>query len=145
VLAGLLEPVKWYARLLGEQALQARLSGSEMPQARPYDADTPLNRVIDFIAPESLPARAVEHINDQALRHEADGWSDLNPVQWPDDMKSVIRDFAALGRLIIGHLDGEVNVDDYHEHLRALYQPRGEYMLAVIPHLLRRAKPPGRS
>ena len=138
-LAGLLEPVKWYARLLGEEALQARLSGSEMPQARPYDADTPLNRVVDFIAPESLPARTVAHMNDQVLRHEADGWSKLNPAQWPDDMKNVIRDFAALGQLIISHLDGEIDVDEYHERLRDLYQPREEYILALIPHLLLRA------
>ena len=46
-----LEPVKWYARLLGEQALQARLSGVEMPQARPYDADTPLDRAVDVLFP----------------------------------------------------------------------------------------------
>ena len=44
----LLEPVKWYGRLLGEQALAARLAGAEMPKARPYQADTPLNRVADF-------------------------------------------------------------------------------------------------
>ena len=41
-IAKLLEPVKWYARLLGEDALRARLMGSEMPQARPYDANSAL-------------------------------------------------------------------------------------------------------
>ena len=62
-----LEPVKWYARLLGETALAARISGSEMPQARPYDCDTPLNRVVDFLSPESLPARALRSSESSEL------------------------------------------------------------------------------
>ena len=52
----LLEPVKWYARLLGEQALEARIEGTEMPASRPYDADTPLNRPVDALFPESSTA-----------------------------------------------------------------------------------------
>ena len=53
-----LEPVKWYARLLGETALQARLAGREMPQARPYQTDTALNKVVDFLPPaESCAAQ----------------------------------------------------------------------------------------
>ena len=51
-IALLLEPVKWYGRLLGEQALAAGLAGAEMPKARPYQADTPLNRVADFYPPK---------------------------------------------------------------------------------------------
>ena len=52
----LLEPVKWYARLLGEAALAARIQGTAMPQARPYRVDTPLDRPIDALLPESFAA-----------------------------------------------------------------------------------------
>ena len=52
-LVGVLEPVKWYARLLGEPALQARLGGTEMPQARPYQTTTPLRSIADLISPQS--------------------------------------------------------------------------------------------
>ncbi len=47
------EPVKWYARLLGAQALAARLQGSEMPQARPYHLGSPLRDVADVLSPQS--------------------------------------------------------------------------------------------
>jgi len=52
-LVSVVEPVKWYARLLGEQALRARLMGTEMPQARPYQTDTPLNGLADIVSPQS--------------------------------------------------------------------------------------------
>jgi hexosaminidase len=78
-----LEPVKWYARHLGTQGLAARAddgdgvaggaadtvrgggaghaSGPEEQgdaPGRPYDALTPLDRIVDHLPPESLPARA---------------------------------------------------------------------------------------
>ena len=53
----LLEPVKWYGRLLGQQALEARIEGSGMPASRPYDADTPLDRPVDALLPESFAAK----------------------------------------------------------------------------------------
>ena len=51
-----LEPVKGYARLLGEQAT-ARVSGTEASAERPYKRDTPLNRIVDLLPPESIQAR----------------------------------------------------------------------------------------
>jgi len=51
-----LEPVKGYARLLGDQA-DARVSGTEVSANRPYNCDTPLNRIVDLLPPESLSAR----------------------------------------------------------------------------------------
>jgi hexosaminidase len=48
------EPVKWYARLLGEAALRARVAGSTQRVERPYLVDTPLNRVQDYLEPASL-------------------------------------------------------------------------------------------
>lgn len=53
-LLAVLEPSKWYSRLLGATALAARLQGSEMPQARPYDMTSALRGVADVISPQSF-------------------------------------------------------------------------------------------
>ena len=53
-LLALLEPGKWYSRLLGSDALAARLQGSEMPQARPYDVETELGSIACVISPQSF-------------------------------------------------------------------------------------------
>jgi hexosaminidase len=53
------EPVKWYARLLGEAALRARVEGSAVPVERPYSVDTPLHRLVDALPSEAADARAV--------------------------------------------------------------------------------------
>ncbi|MEM7220482.1 MAG: family 20 glycosylhydrolase [Pseudomonadota bacterium] len=57
-----LEPVKWYARLLGAEALAARLGGREMPQARPYQADTPLDDLADVLSPQSFVAAELQEL-----------------------------------------------------------------------------------
>ncbi len=48
-----IEPIKWYARLLGEEALRARVEGSKAVVERPYTVTTPLDRVVDYIDPAS--------------------------------------------------------------------------------------------
>ncbi len=53
-LLAVLEPSKWYSRLLGADALAARLEGSEMPQARPYDVATELDSIACVISPQSF-------------------------------------------------------------------------------------------
>jgi len=53
-LLAVLEPTKWYARLLGRDALVARLQGMEMPQARPYTLTTPLRTIGCVISPQSF-------------------------------------------------------------------------------------------
>ena len=120
-----LEPVKWYGRLLGQQALEARIAGNEMPLARPYRIDTPLDRVIDLISPESLSARALR-------RADVVGWRDFAGLvlkeavsDWPDDVQPAIeglRDFA------LAILDGSLDA----ESAERLYRPYGDYMLAPI-------------
>ena len=60
-LVEMLEPVKWYRRLLGEAVFQARTSGlGEGNEERPYDVGTPLDRIVDRIPPESLASRRAE-------------------------------------------------------------------------------------
>jgi len=53
-LLAVLEPVKWYARLLGAEALAARLQGTEMPQARPYHLGSALRGIADVLSPQSF-------------------------------------------------------------------------------------------
>ena len=60
-LVAMLEPVKWYRRLLGEAVFQARTSGlGDGNDERPYDVGTPLDRIVDRIPPESLASRRAE-------------------------------------------------------------------------------------
>ena len=57
----MLEPVKWYRRLLGEQGAAEREDGLGQTKAeRPYDISTPLTRPVDRLPPESLASRRAE-------------------------------------------------------------------------------------
>ena len=56
----MLEPVKWYWRLLGADGLAKRIGGDGPVVRRPYDVKTPLNRVVDRIPAESLASRRAE-------------------------------------------------------------------------------------
>ena len=55
-----LEPVKWYRRLLGDDAIRAMLGGGPATTTRPYNVTTPLNRIVDLCAPESLAKYELE-------------------------------------------------------------------------------------
>jgi hexosaminidase len=132
-LASLLEPVKWYARLLGQQALQARIGGAEMPQARPYDTTTPLTRIIDCIAPESLAARELAELDTAGMRERSQVWTQLDTTDWPPDARDAISGMIAVGRAMLAAMDASVALDRSIAELADLYQPRGEYILAVIP------------
>lgn len=135
--AAWLEPVKWYARLLGETALAARLTGSEMPQARPYQTDTPLNRIVDFLLPESLPTLALAGTGFDQWQAAAQSWSLLDAQAWPADARPVVQaavEFAALVAQAKAFEDLSLNRD----RIEALYEPHGEYMLAPAGALLDR-------
>jgi len=129
-IAMLLEPIKWYARLLGEQALNARLMGQEMPQARPYDVTTPLNRVVDMIAPESLSARALCDMPDKELLALMKLWQEQDAAAWPVDLRGAIGGLKQAANIMIDAL--EHDVANAQSDLLALYIPYGEYMLAPV-------------
>ena len=141
-MAAYLEPVKWYARLLGEQALQARLQGSEMPQARPYDCNTPLNRLVDYLSPESLAARQLTELEQPQLMMLAHQWRHLDEQSWPQDVGEAIAGLREVGIVLADLLDAvpqTLPAERYTRSvtaLRDIYQPRGEYMVAVVPWLL---------
>jgi hexosaminidase len=132
----MLEPVKWYARLLGQQALQARLMGNEMPQARPYQSDTPLNRVVDYISPESLPARGLTDKSESELLIFLKQWQESVKQQWPEDVAPAVRRLGEVATLMLNHFSGDINGQSLREALTKAYEPVGEYMLAPVPALL---------
>lgn len=131
----MLEPVKWYARLLGGSTPGA-VGGD-----RPYDTGTPLDRVVDLIPPESLAARRVARLSDEGrLREIADGWrSQRDRVErcarkgMVGELSGVSEMLACLAEQLDAHLRGrEARVPD-----RAC-EPHGEYMLPVALHLAKR-------
>jgi len=81
-----LEPVKWYRRLLGDSGSRVRSAGGREPERRPYDADSPLDRLVDLLEPESraaktlsrllarLTARGDDALGELALRDLAHRW-----------------------------------------------------------------------
>jgi hexosaminidase len=66
-----LEPTKWYARLLGHEAMLARVIGVEVGQERPYGTTTPLDRVADYLLPESRWAREFGRKIDAVIANPA--------------------------------------------------------------------------
>ncbi len=134
----LLEPVKWYARLLGPQALQARLMGQEMPQARPYSTNSELNRLVDYLPPESLVARRLSAALDSAaLSRELDRWdSAAASAHCPEDLVSIAQDLRQAIAIVRSVITGVVSAPEAVPQLQALSEPQGEYMLAVVQPLV---------
>jgi hexosaminidase len=142
-LASVLEPVKWYGRLLGEEALQARIAGREMPQSRPYDVDSPLDRVVDGLFPESLEARRIAGLCQLAagadpsavthLRALAETWRGLpDSGAGPSELDELAGRLKMLGGLVIDVMDGRLAADLAESALHDAGEPQGEYLLAVV-------------
>lgn len=131
-LVQMLEPVKWYRRLLGP-VFERRVSGlGESDVSRPFDADTPLNRLVDYLPPESLVSRRAEadlaagrpmHDWIAAWRRqfeEAPGLDDLDP--------SIQEASKALARL--ADILDNAN-DTTPAEIDTLAGPFGEYLLPI--------------
>ena len=85
-LVEMLEPVKWYRRLLGAANFARRINGiGGDAEARPYTAATPLNRPVDRIAPESWASRAAEA--DLAAGRPMAGWT----ARWRGQREALAR------------------------------------------------------
>jgi len=138
-----LEPVKWYARLLGPAAMAQRTAGiAEDAATRPYDTTTELNRVVDLLPPESLAARRLAHETDIGrLRETAAGWrqqrrcvkrlgATVPAIAELDGVSAALQDLAdVLDRFLDG---APAHVPD------DAFEPRGEYLLAVAAPLAAR-------
>lgn len=131
--ACLLEPVKWYGRLLGQQALEARIAGSEMPKARPYTLETPLNKVVDMLPPESMAARRLDVLTLAASANRVlELLLGLADQAIPEELVPATE---ALGRgagIVLSYASGEVTRDAAVTGLEALDRPYGEYMVAPL-------------
>lgn len=136
-----LEPVKWYARLLGPVALKRRAAGvGEAGAERPYDATSRLRRIVDVLTPESLPARALLTADEGALASAAAGWRRqrdefLRRRRTPaiaelDAASAALRELAAL---LERRLDGAAVAVP-----APFLEPFGEYMLAAAHRLAER-------
>ncbi len=145
----MLEPIRWYGRLLGMAALNARIAGTEMPQSRPYDLSSPLDQLIDHLPVESRAAGVVAELCEQtgaegkagqtariALQKRLEIWSQLGKSsgEAPHDLGPLARRLAELGVLIEQRLQGDVAPAG---SLAALQVPEGEFMLALPPALRR--------
>lgn len=131
-LVEMLEPVKWYARLLGSS------TPGEVRGDRPYDTNTPLDRVVDFIPPESLAARRLVQVNDKDLLQEIiAGWRSQRDRVMRCSRQDIVQELAGVSEMLYclaqqldAHLHGrQARVPD------AAFKPHGEYMLPVALHL----------
>ena len=133
----LLEPIKWYGRLLGEQALAARIEGSTMPEARPYTTDTALNRPVDALLPESFAAKRFARLldaNGPALRGEC---ARLRRIcaqgEVLPDLRGPVGQLAELLETVLAVLDGRIATAAAQERVTAAAGPSGEYINAIAP------------
>ena len=141
----MVEPVKWYGRLLGAEALAARLSGTEMPQARPYDPASPLDSLIDHLPVESRRARQVAGLCARVIRDDGDARAELEALirRWralaagaadaPAGLAPLVGKLIRLGELIEDRLSGGSAVPE--TVLAELQNPEGEFILALPPPL----------
>lgn len=117
-LLAVLEPVKWYARLLGAEALAARLQGSEMPQARPYHLGSVMRGVADVLSPQSFRVAQLGQLLNR--------W---RTAPLSDDDQQVLLHWAAHWRGQTDALDALHLVDS--EVLRVLAQRLKEFALRL--------------
>lgn len=133
----LLEPVKWYARLLGDAALKARIQGATMPQARPYQADTPLNRPIDALLPESFAAARFQGMLAQGGAPLVEECRRLLAIceetGFARELIAPIQSLALVLQTVIDHAQGSIDADAARRRALQGGEPQGEYLVAIAP------------
>ena len=133
----LLEPVKWYARLLGEAALAARIQGAAMPQARPYQADTPLNRPVDALPPESFAAARFKGLLAQGGKPLIDECQRLLAVcgktGFAPELTAPIQSLALILKAVLDHAQGRIDAEAALRQVLRGGEPQGEYLAAIAP------------
>jgi len=126
----MLEPVKWYVRLLGPAEFQRRLAGLGGEGApRPYDTTTPLDRIVDRISPESLASRQAEAdlANGAPMESWLDGWRrQRTALERHPELHAELREAS----------DALVEIADVvagrsHTEPAGLAGPFGEYLLPI--------------
>ncbi|MDE0419982.1 MAG: family 20 glycosylhydrolase [Gammaproteobacteria bacterium] len=126
----MVEPVKWYLRLLGVAEYQRRVSGvGSAGEARPYSTTTPLDRIVDRIPPESLATRraAADLAEGVSMERWIAGWRKQREAlaRHPD----LVGELHSVSDALVGVADflaGKANVD-----IGSLGGPFGEYLLPI--------------
>jgi len=151
-----IEPVKWYARLLGSAALRARVAGSAERVERPYLVDTPLDKIVDYIEPASLWAARFERLVMRLIADPADAGARAEvregAARWRrqrDVVRTLGRRVPAVAELDVlserlslladvvdARLNGAVDQREHAVVARAA-EPVGELLIAVAPVLAR--------
>ena len=109
-----------------------------MPVSRPYNTESQLNRVVDYLAPESLEVRRLIFEADRSsLTKMARLWGSQKSEAWPSDMQNAIEALARTGEIVMNYLLNSVSSkSEVIDLLRQLYVPQGEYMVACIPAII---------
>lgn len=150
-LLDVLEPAKWYARLLGEAALAARVDGRELAEARPYATTSPLDRLVDVLPPENLRGRAIirqlesgERPSGEPRSKEVVAWAELART-WqelpagemaPAELGPLAEALRGLG-VLLKKLSGGSVPADARATLMAASQIHAEMCIVVTPTLER--------
>lgn len=132
-----LEPVKWYTRLIGMARSSARTSGQvESSFSRPYDTNSELDRVIDYLPPESLEARRVAAALRDAKRVTSwcDDWQN-QAIVFEDCVKheprlAELRELSQGLKALAGIHQNKLPV------AMSLAEPIGEYILPIATPIL---------
>ena len=127
----MLEPVKWYLRLLGVAEFQRRVSGlGGSGEARPYATTTPLEGIVDRIPPESLATRraAADLAAGAPMDRWIAGWREQRIAleRYPD----LLAELRGVSDALVGvadYLDGP----DADTNIDTLGGPFGEYLLPI--------------
>ena len=145
-----LEPIKWYARLLGPRALAARIEGRAHPVARPYSVDSKFDGVVDTLPAESRAAREVAALVARAragdegaakrLRKIAGRWRAQRAafakiarrVPALEVVAPLSSTLAELGDVVIAALEHRAGTVEI-ECVRKALEPVGELLLGVAP------------
>ena len=137
-LLDVLEPVKWYARLLGEAALAARVEGRELADVRPYQTTTPLDRLVDVLPPENLRGRKIiGQLESGEAVSLASAWQDLPAAELaPAELGPLAERLRALG-VLLEQLSGGSVPEGARATLAAASEIHAEMYLVVTPTLER--------
>ena len=126
----MLEPVKWYLRLLGVTEFQRRVSGLGSSGAeRPYSTTTPLEGIVDRIPPESLATRraAADLAAGTSVSRWIAGWREQRiALDRHPDLLGELRNVSDALVGVADFLNGDANVD-----IGPLGGPFGEYLLPI--------------
>ncbi len=127
----MLEPVKWYRRLLGGETMARRVSGlgAGSEELRPYDADTPLDRIVDLIPPGSLASRraAADLAAGASMDRWLAGWRrQRSALNNHPQLLAELRDVSNALVAIADGVAGKPCAD-----AEALAGPFGEYLLPI--------------